>query len=87
MSKAGRGLPGGEPPHLSADIDVLALRKTQRAGFHYLSQKAFAQRFGFSHAAVRDWEQGRRKPSRAALVVLTLIQREPEAVRRALGTP
>jgi putative transcriptional regulator len=49
-----------------------------------LSQDGFAKRFGFSVGAVRDWEQGRRTPERAALAYLRVIQREPDAVMRAL---
>ena len=35
--------------------------------------------------ALQEWEQGRRVPDRAARVLLTVIDREPEAVVRALG--
>lgn len=63
-----------------ADVDVKAIRA--RMG---LSQNAFAARFGFSSAAVRDWEQRRRKPEATARVLLTLIDKEPEAVQRALA--
>jgi putative transcriptional regulator len=62
--------------------DVVAIRK--RLG---LTQDAFAARFGFSHGAVRDWEQQRRQPEASARVLLTVIDREPEAVRRALDLP
>ena len=34
--------------------------------------------------AVQDWEQGRRVPDRAARVLLTVIDRDPESVVRAL---
>lgn len=49
-----------------------------------LSQRKFAARFGLDVTAVQAWEQGRRRPDRAALVLLTIIDREPEAVQRAL---
>ena len=49
-----------------------------------LSQAQFAARFGFTAAAVRQWEQGRRQPHGPARVLLTIIDREPNAVRRAL---
>lgn len=65
--------------YVPSDIDVAAIRK--RFG---LSQAKFASRFGFSAAAVRDWEQGRRKPESAARAYLMVIDREPEAVERAL---
>lgn len=50
-----------------------------------LSQPQFAKRFGFHVAALRDWEQGRRWPDRAARVLLRVIEREPKAVARALA--
>lgn len=61
------------------EVDVAAIRK--RAG---LSQDRFAKRFGFSAASVRDWEQGRRRPDAAARTLLIVIDREPQAVERAL---
>ncbi len=62
-----------------ANIDVRAIRK--RLG---LTQPAFAQRFGFGVATVRDWEQGRYQPDQAARSYLLVIDREPEVVERAL---
>jgi putative transcriptional regulator len=62
------------------DVDVAAIRK--RLG---LSQSKFAARFGLTHGAIRDWEQRRRRPDPAARVLLTVIDREPEAVERALA--
>ena len=50
-----------------------------------LSQSRFAARFGFSPAAVRDWEQGRRTPEASTLCYLRVIEREPQAVKRALA--
>jgi putative transcriptional regulator len=61
------------------EVDVAAIRK--RSG---LSQERFAKRFGFSAAAVRDWEQQRRRPDAAARTLLLVIDREPHAVERAL---
>jgi len=49
-----------------------------------MSQSAFATRFGFSPATLGNWEQGRRQPEGPARVLLTIIDREPDAVRRAL---
>ena len=49
-----------------------------------LSQQEFAARFRIPVATLRDWEQGRRKPDAASLAYLTVIEREPEAVLRAL---
>lgn len=66
--------------HVPVTVDVKAVRKGLG-----LTQSQFAARFGFSHGAVRDWEQHRRQPEASARVLLTVIQREPAAVARALG--
>jgi putative transcriptional regulator len=58
---------------------IVALRKRMK-----LSRRKFADRFGLDTRAVQDWEQGRRVPDRAARVLLTVIDRDPEAVVRAL---
>ena len=60
---------------------IIALRKRMR-----LSRQKFADRFGLDARALQDWEQGRRVPDRAARVLLTVIDREPEAVARAIGS-
>ena len=51
-----------------------------------LSREKFADRFGLDARALQDWEQGRRVPDRAARVLLTVIDRDPEAVVRALAS-
>lgn len=66
--------------HVPEKVDVKAIRKALG-----LTQKKFAERFGFSEAAVKDWEQGRRQPERPARILLRVIEREPEAVERALA--
>ena len=49
-----------------------------------LSQEAFAERFGLSLRTVQDWEQQRRVPDGPARVLLRVIERDPDAVVRAL---
>ncbi len=79
--------------HVGGDIDlpcrivddpsarrIRALRKRLK-----LSRRKFADRFGLDARAVQDWEQGRRVPDRAARVLLTVIDRNPKAVERALA--
>ncbi len=61
---------------------VAALRKRMK-----LSRQKFADSFGLDARAIQDWEQGRRVPDRAARVLLTVIDRDPEAVMRALAAP
>lgn len=45
-----------------------------------LTQEAFATRFGFAVGAVRDWEQGRKKPEAATRTLLLVIEAQPELV-------
>ena len=76
----GRGVRAGFVAHVPEDLDVAAIRK--RLG---LSQGDFAARFGFKLDAVQNWEQGRRRPEGAARAFLRVIEREPDAVQRALA--
>ena len=62
-------------------VDVKAIRK--RLG---LTQAAFAQRYGFELSSIRNWEQGRRQPEGPARLLLLVIDKEPEAVQRALAS-
>lgn len=78
--EAGRADPATYRVHVPTEVDVKAIR-----GRLKLSQNQFADRFGFSAASVKDWEQRRRQPEASARVLLTVIDREPEAVARALG--
>jgi putative transcriptional regulator len=66
--------------HVPDDVNVKALRKNLKC-----SQSEFSRRFGFAIDALQDWEQHRRTPDRTARIFLTVIAREPEAVRRALA--
>ncbi|GHD02156.1 helix-turn-helix domain-containing protein [Novosphingobium pokkalii] len=50
-----------------------------------LSQDRFAKRYRINVARLRDLEQGRTKADSALLAYLAVIDREPEAVSRALG--
>ncbi len=61
------------------DPDVRAIRL--KLG---LSQTAFSEQFGLNVAALRDWEQGRRRPEMSARVLLTVIAHNPSVVRAAL---
>ncbi len=70
----------GAVVHIPEAVDVKAIRK--RRG---MSQVRFAVTYGFPVATVRSWEQGRRQPEVAARAFLTVLDREPEAVKRALA--
>ncbi len=66
--------------HVPEKVDVRKIRR--RLG---LSQETFARTYGFALSAVRDWEQGRRRPERSARILLKIVENEPEAVSRALA--
>ncbi len=65
--------------HIPPEIDVRAIRG--RLG---MTQQEFALRFGFSVNTVRHWEQGRRVPEGPTRAYLLVIDREPQAVQKAL---
>ncbi len=66
--------------HNNCRIDVRAIRLRRK-----MSQAAFANRYGLALNALQDWEQGRRPPNRYARILLAVIDKEPEAVERALA--
>jgi putative transcriptional regulator len=60
-------------------VDVRAIRA--RSG---LSQSEFARAYGFSVRTLQEWESGGAKPPSAVRAYLTVIDRNPKAVRAAL---
>lgn len=48
------------------------------------SPKDFAEQFGIPARTIEGWEQGRRSPDVTASTFLRVIERDPEAVRKAL---
>ena len=65
--------------HIPDEIDAARIRA--KIG---MSQSRFAATFGVNVRTIQEWEQGRVVPSVAARAFLTVIDREPDAVRRAL---
>jgi putative transcriptional regulator len=49
-----------------------------------LTQEQFAAHFRIPLGTLRDWEQGAAQPDQSARAYLTVIAREPDAVRKAL---
>lgn len=74
-----QGQPTGVVVREVRQIDVAAIRKRLA-----MSQTQFARVFGVSVGTIRNWEQHHREPEGPARVLLTVIDREPEAVVRAL---
>jgi putative transcriptional regulator len=73
------GADNGCRVHIPEEINVRRIRKKI-----HMSQSEFARYFGVSTRTVQQWEQGRRVPTGASRAFLTVIDKEPEAVRRAL---
>lgn len=65
--------------HLSAP-DIKAIRA--RLG---LSQSEMAVYLGVKAKTLQNWEQGLRKPTASAQTLLRVLEKEPEAVIRALS--
>ncbi len=61
-------------------VDVKAIRKRVK-----MSQAAFSRAYGISKRALQEWEQGGRQPDSAARAYLTVIAKEPAAIRRVLA--
>jgi putative transcriptional regulator len=62
------------------EVDVKAIRN--RLG---MTQARFSNTFGFSLNAIKHWEGGRRTPEAPARSLLTVIDKNPVAVLRALN--
>jgi len=65
---------------LPAAVDVKGIR--EKVG---MSQALFAAVFCLNHRTLQQWEQGKASPDLAVRAYLTVIERNPDAVRAALG--
>lgn len=65
--------------HIPQEIDVKAVRT--KLG---MTQLEFASRFGFSIKTLQQWEQKQRVPEGPTRAYLLVIDRDPDAVQRAL---
>jgi putative transcriptional regulator len=59
-------------------IDVAGIRLSAGRG---ATQAAFATALGISVRTLRNWEQGTRRPTGPAVVLLTLVMRNPGILR------
>ncbi len=55
--------------------DIKAIR--EKTG---LSQTVFAKKLNISFKTLQNWEQGRRKPTGPAVVLINLIEKNPELI-------
>ena len=70
---------GEGPAIVHASVTPREVRKQAK-----LTQAQMAPLVGMSLSGYRKWEQGTRRVSGPAAILLRVIQKEPEAVRRAL---
>ena len=70
---------GAGPAIVHAPVDPREVRR--RAS---LTQSQMAPLMGMSLSGYRKWEQGKRTISGPAAALLRMIEKEPEAVKRAL---
>lgn len=61
------------------DVDVYQIRKKFK-----LTQLEFSQMFGFSLRTLQQWEQKRRRPHGAALILLKVVAYAPDIVSKVL---
>ena len=71
---------GKGPAIVHAPVDPRDVRTHAR-----LTQAEMAPLMGMSLSGYRKWEQGQRRVSGPAATLLRVIEKEPEAVRRALA--
>lgn len=69
------------PRHSPEDITQRLIRLRKHLG---LTQEQFALRYGLEADALQNWEQGRREPGEWLYAYLRVIERDPDAVSRAL---
>ena len=70
-------------PKAQAALDAakFARRVRRRLG---LSQAEFSERIDVSLETIRNWEQGKRSPTGAAMALLKILDKAPEAALAAL---
>ena len=66
--------------HKFSPVDVKNIRSNMG-----MSQTEFASAFGISVSTLRHWERGDRVPHGPALVLLNVVEKEPQAVLNALA--
>jgi putative transcriptional regulator len=85
VEAAARSDPDAQP---LTDADMRRMKRTPQVKIIRralkLSQEEFAACFRIPIGTLRDWEQGRVEPDQAARAYLTVIARNPKAVRKAL---
>ena len=77
-----RSIKAGKVGHVETVELLPVVEARQKVG---LSQSRFAELLGISVRTLQDWEQGRRKPSRAAMSLIQIAKQRPEVLREVFG--
>ena len=77
-----RDIKAGKVGHVETVQLLPVVEARQKVG---LSQSRFAELLGISVRTLQDWEQGRRKPSRAAMSLIQIAKQRPDVLREVFG--
>ena len=80
--EAVRSIKAGHVGHIETVELPPVVEARQKAG---LSQSRFAELLGVSVRTLQDWEQGRRKPSRAAMSLIQIAKQRPDVLHEIFG--
>ncbi len=77
-----RSIKTGDVGHIQTVELLPVVEARQKSG---LSQSRFAELLGVSVRTLQDWEQGRRKPSRAAISLIQIAKQRPDILHEVFG--
>ncbi|MBV1914403.1 MAG: helix-turn-helix domain-containing protein [Pseudomonadales bacterium] len=77
-----RDIKAGNVGHVETVELPPVIEARQKTG---LSQSRFAELLGVSVRTLQDWEQGRRKPSRAAMSLIQIARQRPDVLHEVFG--
>ena len=77
-----RDIKSGKLGHVESVELPAVVEARQKTG---LSQAQFADLLGVSIRTLQDWEQGRRKPSGAAMSLIKIAKQRPEVLHEVFG--
>ena len=80
--EAVREIKAGNVGHIETVELPPVVEARQKTG---LSQSRFAELLGVSVRTLQDWEQGRRKPSRAAMSLIQIAKQRPDVLHEVFG--
>lgn len=80
--EAVRDIKAGQVGHVRTIELLPVIEARQKVGF---SLAKFAELLGVSIHTLQDWEQGRCKPSRAAISLIQIAKQRPDVIHEVFG--